>query len=106
MKKKDQYISKSHLVINDECRGEMMLKHSKKAKWIVGLSGVAFSSFILGQLDTNNEEENTFDMKQSTDQVISEEEDALLALDWDNFVFEESGYVPKEGGSERKTKRS
>lgn len=82
------------------------MKQSKKVKWIVGLTGVAFSSFVLGQLETNNEEESTFSMMQSTDQAISEEETALLALDWENFVFEESGYVPKERESERKTKRS
>lgn len=82
------------------------MKQSKKVKWIVGLSGVAFSSFVLGQFETNNEESMMLGVAQSAQEAISEEEKELLALDWENFVFIESTSATKKGTSDRTTKRS
>lgn len=78
------------------------MKQSKKMKWIVGLSGVALSSFVLGQLDNGSEGQTAFN-EQTISQHISKEEKELLKLDWTDFQFPETA---SENKSDRKSKRS
>lgn len=78
------------------------MKKSKKIKWIVGLSGVALSSFVLGQLDMGSEGQTAFS-EQAINQNISKDEKELLELDWSDFQFSET---VSENKSDRKSKRS
>ncbi|MBA4537361.1 hypothetical protein H1Z61_09450 [Bacillus aquiflavi] len=76
------------------------MKHSKKARWIIGLSGVAFSAFILSQIEYEAADNNS--TEQIKDQEVSKKEKELAALDWGNFTINETQIRQ----SDRKTKRS
>lgn len=61
------------------------MKTNKKAKWMVGLSGAAFSAFVLGQLDHT---EHTTDLAINAVEIndsMSVREKELVQLDWSDF---------------------
>lgn len=77
------------------------MKQSKKLKWVVGISGVALSTFVLGQFNASSKEEQF-----PANEQISVEEQELLALDWNNFQFDDQLDNMPVIKSDRKTKRS
>lgn len=63
------------------------MKASAKAKWIVSVSGVAFSAFIIGQLDdTNVNKDDPFAIVANSS--LSDREKELLNLDWSDFTLQ------------------
>lgn len=81
------------------------MKSHIKAKWIVGMTGAAFSAFVLGQLDDtptntgNNSEmistaeisniENNSVMAAEVNDSMSDREKELAQLDWSNFTLDQ-----------------
>lgn len=61
------------------------MKPAKKAKWIIGATGVTFSAFILSQMDTVQSNTDPVQPEIVIDESISERENELLARDWVNF---------------------
>ena len=60
------------------------MKTSVKAKWIIGISGTAFSAFVLGRVI--DAEKNSSDTpKIEINSSMSEKELELIKLDWSNF---------------------
>ncbi len=76
------------------------MKPAKKAKWVIGVAGVAFSALLLSQLD-NTSARDEFNQKQVT---VTNNESDLVELDWTNF--EEVEITERKKESDRKTKRS
>ncbi len=75
-----------------------------KAKWIVGISGAAFSAFILSALDNPAPKEQGTLSAEVTDKM-SEREKELVQLDWSDF----SPQIQSSGGNtgnDRTTRRS
>lgn len=71
------------------------MKAGTKAKWIVGITGAAFSAFVLGQLDDNpsqKENTNSFGMLTEVNDAMSEKEKELVQLDWSDFTLQENTY--------------
>lgn len=69
------------------------MKSNKKAKWIVGITGTAFSAFVLGQMnDTPVENPNNTNIAMVTEinDSMSEREKELVQLDWSNFTLEQN----------------
>lgn len=83
------------------------MKQKKIAKWVVGISAVTFSSFLISQLDnqelvkgkelvyTNDEEwaqvePISYTEQKSQKQInLNEREQFLASLDWGNFEMKE-----------------
>lgn len=81
------------------------MKIRTKAKWIVGLSGVAVSAFVIGQLDGATPESSSSDNTGTEiTSTMSERERELVQLDWSNFTVQ----VANEGNerSDRTTRRT
>lgn len=88
----------------------------QKAKWIVGVTGTAFTAFVLSQFamgDTNasNTTNNSNNNVQSEITAkMSEEEKELVQLDWSNFstsnTISYSDSTTQTSASDRQTKRS
>ncbi|WP_071393224.1 hypothetical protein [Bacillus tuaregi] len=80
------------------------MKVNTKAKWIVGITGAAFSAFILSTLD------EPAPAKQGTlsaeiNDNMSEREKELVQLDWSDFTPQ----ISNDGGNsenDRNTRRS
>jgi len=81
------------------------MKDPKKAKWVLGASGILLSAAILTQINSPAEAENTRTNNniQEVDQdKMAKKEKELVQLDWTNFEVTSQPAVK----SERKTKRT
>ncbi|QSB09758.1 hypothetical protein JTI58_22740 [Lysinibacillus fusiformis] len=63
------------------------MKDQKKAKWILGTSGVILSSLLLTQFNNVPSDTNIADLNLTTEQSkkMSDREKELVQLDWTNF---------------------
>lgn len=79
------------------------MKNNNKAKWIIGITGTAFSAFVLGQINdvpTNTTGDTpTMELTDS----MSKEEKKLAKLDWNNFTIEQN--IPEGNYSNDRTTR-
>ncbi|WP_075980058.1 hypothetical protein [Bacillus massilinigeriensis] len=67
------------------------MKPKAKAKWIIGVTGTAFSAFVLGQLNDTPTAANSEDsLKIEITDSMSEREKELAKLDWSNFAIQQS----------------
>lgn len=78
------------------------MKTNTKAKWVVGVSGVAFSAFIIGQLDTSVANNNGLAVEITEN--MSEREKELLSLDWSDFSIQTSNEGMRD--SDRTSRKS
>lgn len=81
------------------------MNDDKKAKWIVGSSGVVLSAILLTQISNTAENTETKITTFNVNQLenMSSREKQLAQLDWSNFEI----VIPSQSfQSERKTKRS
>ncbi|MBG9452924.1 hypothetical protein ABE61_02195 [Lysinibacillus sphaericus] len=80
------------------------MKDPKKAKWVLGASGLLLSAAILSQINSPAEAESTSTINiQEVDQGnMTKKEKELVQLDWTNFEVTRQAAVK----SERKTKRT
>ncbi|KMY55294.1 hypothetical protein AC623_16260 [Bacillus sp. FJAT-27231] len=77
------------------------MKKSAKAKWIVGVSGIAFSAFIVGQLE-DYEASGTNTVAGEVNDTMSKREQELVKLDWGDFSIQE---INEGGGKSDRTSR-
>ncbi|MBX8946445.1 MULTISPECIES: hypothetical protein [Lysinibacillus] len=63
------------------------MKDQKKAKWILGTSGVILSSLLLTQFNNVPSDTNIADLNLTNEQSkkMSDRERELVQLDWTNF---------------------
>lgn len=63
------------------------MKDQKKAKWILGTSGVILSSLLLTQFNNVPSDTNIADLNLTNEQSkkMSDREKELVQLDWTNF---------------------
>ncbi|MFM9533584.1 MULTISPECIES: hypothetical protein [Lysinibacillus] len=63
------------------------MKDQKKAKWILGTSGVILSSLLLTQFNNVPSDKNIADLNLTNEQSkkMSDREKELVQLDWTNF---------------------
>ncbi|MFB2517182.1 MULTISPECIES: hypothetical protein [Lysinibacillus] len=63
------------------------MKDQKKAKWILGTSGVILSSLLLTQFNNFPSDINIADLNLTNEQSkkMSDREKELVQLDWTNF---------------------
>ncbi|MGE7920056.1 hypothetical protein ACQKM9_14130 [Viridibacillus sp. NPDC093762] len=84
------------------------MKDQKKAKWILGTSGVMLSALLLTQMKdiTQTEANNTTTYNFTTEQEnqMTKKEKEFVKLDWTNFEIEAVEQSPVH--SDRKTRRS
>lgn len=80
------------------------MKDPKKAKWVLGASGILLSATLLTQINSPTEVETTRTNNiQEVDQKnMTKKEKELVQLDWTNFEITSQPAVK----SERKTKRT
>jgi len=80
------------------------MKDPKKAKWVLGASGILLSAALLTQINSTTQAETSRSNNiQNLDQEnMTEREQELVQLDWTNFEITSQAAVK----SERKTKRS
>ena len=84
------------------------MKTNHKAKWMVGITGAAFSAFVIGQLNNNpnpTEKTNTMATAIETNHSMSEREKKLVQLDWSDFSSQANGYQGADQ-SDRSTRRT
>ncbi|WP_342431512.1 hypothetical protein [Neobacillus sp. FSL H8-0543] len=84
------------------------MKVNNKAKWIVGISGAAFSAFVIGQLNNNpnpTDKMNTTLTAADISDSMSKREKELVQLDWSDFSFQANDYQ-REDESDRITRRT
>jgi hypothetical protein len=67
------------------------MKPDKKAKWIIGAAGVAFSAFVLSQMDHVPAKTDPIQPGLVADDTMTEREKELLSLDWSNFELAGDG---------------
>lgn len=60
------------------------MKMNTKAKWIVGITGAAFSAFVLSALD-NPAPADQSTLSAEVNDNMSEREKELVQLDWSDF---------------------
>lgn len=85
-----------------------MMSKSQKSKWIVGISGAAFSAFVISQIGANPPAGKTSTPQTLITKSMSKEEKELVQLDWSNFSIN-GAPIASDGGiqqSDRTTKRS
>jgi len=84
--------------------GGRTMKDPKKAKWVLGASGILLSATLLTQINSPTEVETTRTNNiQEVDQKnMTKKEKELVQLDWTNFEITSQPAVK----SERKTKRT
>ena len=85
------------------------MKDQKKAKWILGTSGVIFSALLLTQFSNEVESESITNQENlSNEQTanMTEREKELVQLDWTNFEIVGVTQQQQTKTSERKTRRS
>ncbi|WP_374966360.1 hypothetical protein [Lysinibacillus sp. RS5] len=80
------------------------MKDPKKAKWVLGASGILLAAAILTQINSSTQAEtrrtnNSQDVDQDN---MTKREKELVQLDWTNFEMTSQPAVK----SERKTKRT
>lgn len=63
------------------------MKENTKAKWIVGIAGVALSAFVIGQLD-ESEQTQTNTLAVEINDNMSNREKELVKLDWSEFSIQ------------------
>lgn len=84
------------------------MKDPKKAKWILGVSGVMISAVLLTQMNNATQAEitssNDFQITAKQEENMTKEEKELVQLDWTNFDMEVVNRVSVK--SDRKTKRT
>ncbi|MGG2081849.1 MULTISPECIES: hypothetical protein [Lysinibacillus] len=80
------------------------MKDPKKAKWVLGASGILLSAALLTQINSPTQAETSRSNNiQNLDQEnMTEREQELVQLDWTNFEITSQAAVK----SERKTKRT
>lgn len=80
------------------------MKDPKKAKWVLGASGILLSAALLTQINSPTQAETSRSSNiQNLDQEnMTEREQELVQLDWTNFEITSQAAVK----SERKTKRT
>lgn len=63
------------------------MKDQKKAKWILGTSGVILSSLLLTQFNNVPSDKNIAELNLTNEQSkkMSDREKELVQLDWTNF---------------------
>jgi len=67
------------------------VRPNTKAKWIVGLTGTAFSAFIISQLDqplSTDTETNANLLTAEITDSMSDREKELVQLDWSDFSMQ------------------
>ena len=67
------------------------MKANTKAKWIVGITGTAFSAFIISQLDqpvSTDTETNANTLAAEITDSMSDREKELVQLDWSDFSIQ------------------
>lgn len=85
------------------------MKDQKKAKWILGGSGVLLSALLLSQFNdgeqfTTNAAVNEFTKEQESN--MSEREKELVSLDWTNFELVNLNPQQSNIQSDRRTRNS
>lgn len=83
------------------------MKASTKAKWIVGLTGTAFSAFIISNLDQTNStftDSNGNILAAEITNSMSDREKELIQLDWSDFSIQVNNN--KESTYDRTTRRT
>ncbi|MEB2281690.1 MULTISPECIES: hypothetical protein [Lysinibacillus] len=80
------------------------MKDPKKAKWVLGASGILLSAAILTQINSPTEAETrrTNNVQEVDQKNMTKKEKELVQLDWTNFEITSQPAVK----SERKTKRT
>jgi len=80
------------------------MKDPKKARWVLGASGILLSAALLTQINSPTQAETSRSNNiQNLDQEnMTEREQELVQLDWTNFEITSQATVK----SERKTKRT
>ncbi|MGY3189829.1 hypothetical protein [Lysinibacillus sp. TE18511] len=80
------------------------MKEPKKAKWVLGASGILLAAAILTQINSSTQAETTrTNNSQDVNQhKMTKREKELVQLDWTNFEMTSQPAVK----SERKTKRT
>ena len=84
------------------------MKANNKAKWMVGITGAAFSAFVIGQLNNNPnpaDKINTIATEVEINDSMSEREKELVQLDWSNFSVQTNDYQGADK-SDRSTRRT
>ncbi|WP_342468425.1 hypothetical protein [Ureibacillus sp. FSL K6-3587] len=87
------------------------MKANNKAKWIVGITGVAFSAFVLGQINgtpvhSSATNPNDAALEIEINDSMSEREKELVKLDWSNFTLNQNQYQGADDYGYYKTRRS
>lgn len=84
------------------------MKDQKKAKWILGTSGVVLSAVILTQINNEVESKGMAEQNVSNEptEEVSEREKELVQLDWTNFDIVGVNTRQEETKVDRKTRRS
>lgn len=84
------------------------MKDPKKAKWLLGTSGVMLSSVLLAQMNNATQAEttnsNVFQITAEQEESMTKKEKELVQLDWTNFEMEVVNQALIK--SERKTRRT
>ncbi|MEX3744095.1 hypothetical protein [Lysinibacillus xylanilyticus] len=80
------------------------MKESKKAKWVLGASGILLAAAILTQINSSTQAETTRtnNSQDVNPHNMTKREKELVQLDWTNFELTSQPAVK----SERKTKRT
>lgn len=81
------------------------MKPDKKAKWIVSAAGVAFTAFVLTQVDSKGVAEDSIQSGVIMSESMSNREKELFALDWTNYEITPVQTYEKER-SDRTTRRT
>lgn len=85
------------------------MKANNKAKWIVGITGAAFSAFVIGQLNSDPATEgttNTTAMAMEVNESMSEREKELVELDWSDFSPQATNNYQRTDENDRTTRRT
>lgn len=86
------------------------MKDQKKAKWILGTSGVILSSLLLTQFNNVPSDKNIADLNLTNEQSkkMSDREKELVQLDWTNFEIVGVNQLQQQNKirTDRTTKRS
>ncbi|MGE7929617.1 hypothetical protein [Lysinibacillus xylanilyticus] len=80
------------------------MKDPKKAKWVLGASGILLSATLLTQINSPTEAKTTStnNIQEVNQENMTKKEKELVQLDWTNFEITSQPAVK----SERKTKRT
>lgn len=83
---------------------------STKSKWILGLTGTAFSAFVISQIGANQSEQSPVSNNSKAEMMaMSAKEKALYQLDWSSYSINGTELAGAQAGgvqSDRQTRRS